>query len=411
MSKTTVIVFAAHHASGNIAAQRFRALLKYLDSQRYEVHVIARKSANAFVNAGPFNVHIAQGSVVGNESSMGNFIGLLSAILLGRSEKSIKYLAKFFAKSWLFSALNMALSIPRNGKCIVIGTYSPVDALVAAWSLSKIGRVPLMLDFRDGFSYESMGRNSKLARFARRILERLLIRDASLVTSVSRPLVSDFSHRYRSARVEILPNGYDPADFPSGKSRADVPLAELERPRKFVISHFGRIGKSDAGRTDSLRCFVDTVNRSEFLRDQLKIEFYGELTTIETAIVGDLLVEHGMNAELARTDALALMRESDLLLLFTGRLAGTATGKIFEYLASMRPIICFTGIMNEATKIMQETSAGEFFLVDAAFENDRLESFVKTHAEVRYSHRESVAMYDRKHQAEMLSAWIDEITA
>ena len=40
MSKVNLFLFAAHHATGNVAAQRFKGLVKYLDADRYRVHVL-----------------------------------------------------------------------------------------------------------------------------------------------------------------------------------------------------------------------------------------------------------------------------------------------------------------------------------------------------------------------------------
>ena len=45
MTRINLFVFAAHHLSGNIAAQRFKGLLKYLDPAKYRIYVFAREPA------------------------------------------------------------------------------------------------------------------------------------------------------------------------------------------------------------------------------------------------------------------------------------------------------------------------------------------------------------------------------
>ena len=60
---------------------------------------------------------------------------------------------------------------------------------------------------------------------------------------------------------------------------------------------------------------------------------------------------------LSRAQALALQRAADALVLLTSRNAGEATSKLYEYLASGRPVLALaTG--NEAARIVAETGAG-----------------------------------------------------
>ena len=61
--------------------------------------------------------------------------------------------------------------------------------------------------------------------------------------------------------------------------------------------------------------------------------------------------------QLGRAEAVRLQRGADVLLLVTSRHSGEATGKLFEYLASGRPILAVGG-MNEAARIVTETGTG-----------------------------------------------------
>jgi glycosyltransferase involved in cell wall biosynthesis len=58
-----------------------------------------------------------------------------------------------------------------------------------------------------------------------------------------------------------------------------------------------------------------------------------------------------------RATAVGLQRDADALLLLTGRNRSEATGKLFEYLASGRPIVAVAGD-NEAARIIRETGTG-----------------------------------------------------
>ena len=52
MKKINLFVFAAHHLAGNIAAQRFKSLLKYLDPTKYRIFVFARDVPAAMTATG-----------------------------------------------------------------------------------------------------------------------------------------------------------------------------------------------------------------------------------------------------------------------------------------------------------------------------------------------------------------------
>jgi glycosyltransferase involved in cell wall biosynthesis len=85
----------------------------------------------------------------------------------------------------------------------------------------------------------------------------------------------------------------------------------------------------------------------------------GRLTTEERALIDELgvsdIVQH--LGTLTRSDALALQRSADALLLLTSRNSSEATSKIFEYLAAGRPILALAE-GNEAARIVRETNTG-----------------------------------------------------
>ncbi len=72
MSKVNLFLFAAHHATGNVAAQRFKGLVKYLDADRYRVHVFAREqgAAPALPKTAGVEVIPLPGHCVGSEASL-----------------------------------------------------------------------------------------------------------------------------------------------------------------------------------------------------------------------------------------------------------------------------------------------------------------------------------------------------
>jgi glycosyltransferase involved in cell wall biosynthesis len=79
-----------------------------------------------------------------------------------------------------------------------------------------------------------------------------------------------------------------------------------------------------------------------------------ERQMLEKSGVGDGVAHLGL---LRRSDALALQRSADALLVITSGNRSEATGKLFEYLGAGRPIIALAE-GNEAARIVNETNSG-----------------------------------------------------
>ena len=74
MQRINLFVFAAHHLSSNVAAERFKGLLKYLDPDKYRIFVFARQAsptAPGRTELDQAGVHVIAlpGACVGSESS------------------------------------------------------------------------------------------------------------------------------------------------------------------------------------------------------------------------------------------------------------------------------------------------------------------------------------------------------
>ena len=378
--KINLFVFATHHTANNIASQRFKGLLKYLDFQKYRVFIFSRVTGDdasetkmplgSEVGVNDINVMNFRGHCVGTESSAASsLLSLLSAFasaapflaaatnrVLGRS-----------SDTWLINALDAADALCRarlaDGEaCVVIGTYSPIDALVAARCLSAKHRIPCLQDFRDGLTFEALGRQGRLSALLRQLVESRVVTASGLVTTVSRALVSDFERRYPRKKVGLMPNGYDPADFlvqdDDSRFVASQLMAKHVPPGKRLMGHFGRISASDHSRIGSLECFVRAMNASANARQHAHALFVGELTPIEREIVARLECTHSTVDSVPRPVALNLMMQCRQLLLITGDGVGCATGKLFEYLAAGPEVICFSVVENEASHILSETGAG-----------------------------------------------------
>jgi len=421
MPKINLFVFAAHHLSSNVAAERFKGLLKYLDPDKYRIFVFARQASLATpanVPSGHAGMQIIAlpGQCVGSESPASSSLLTMASAFV----RSLPFAVPrgTAAGTWLMQALAEAdrlcgERVAAGESCVAIGTYSPIDSLIAAASLASRYGIGCMQDFRDGLVFEALGKPGWLRNQVRTQIEKRVVDISGLVTSVSGPLVEDFQRRYPHKTVKVLPNGYDPADFErlagdaDGVGRATAIMAEHVPPGATLIGHFGRIGASDSSASVTLEHFIDTLNQCSDITTGKQVMFVGELTPAEQATIGRARFPVCVVPPVERTVALQLMKRCSKLLLLTGSRVSCATGKLFDYLATGVDVVCVTQVRNAATVILAETGAGRTLLAGDGSTN------AATLREALFGpgngSRHDISAYSRVAQANLLDHWISRM--
>jgi glycosyltransferase involved in cell wall biosynthesis len=372
VNKITCVLFATHHNSSNIASLRFKILIKYMDVNKYEFIILTRWQ-DEFQDIEKFeNVTVipVKGELFGQGTRLNNFKNLMYFLLNLNTKKLVTDDGFIdFKNCWAINAVQTLegyLPINSRENCLVMGTYSPIDALIAASKLSEKYKLPLMQDFRDGFLFESLGRKSLILSWLRKKLESVACKNSQAIFSVSNALVDDFKYRYPKKNVHLLHNGFDPEDFSEKEDYKDsnlLKLLSIFESDKYVIGHFGRISASDATRWNSLSTYLKTISKSDVeIKSTLRLFFMGELNNDEISLIENSGLDYVIAKPADRRVALALMKKCDYLLLLTGDGVGCATGKIFEYINAGAKVICFSGVENEASKILKDTLTGETFI-------------------------------------------------
>lgn len=354
--KLALILLAHHHGSENIASQRFRGLLRHLPRTEHSVHVLSgpwlrdEAGQEAEVTSVPAPL-LATASIVAR-------LAVLSAML----RPDLAGLGRIAGDSWIARVVELARAKVRTelaagNRVVVMATYSPIDALIAARLIAQAEGVPFVQDFRDGLVYENLGRRGAIFRFLRRFLEGWAVRPAARVTAVTPPLVSHFKSSFPGVPVDLLYNGFDAMEMPDSfqSHHGDDSSAASE----VLVGHFGRVAASDAGSVRSLKMLLDFLGRVEFLG---KLAFFGTLTEFDIAELNKRNLKFEYYGNIPRDKAIANMQAVDALLLVTSDRASVATGKIFEYLFSGRRIVLATLRWNEAARLLEEIGDDDVIL-------------------------------------------------
>ncbi|MBR5176509.1 MAG: glycosyl transferase family 1 [Bacteroidales bacterium] len=294
----------------------------------------------------------------------------------------------------------------------------PVDAIVTTGpphsmhliglGLSKATGLPWLADFRDAwtnmfyYKYLELG---KRADEKQHKLEKAVLDNATIVVSVSPFEQKDFQ-KITSNEVRLMTNGFDPADY-----RSDSETDEF-----FNITLTGLF--ASAGNPKVLwKVLSDKCVADKEFKSLLKIRLIGKtdadiLQNIKDAGLGDNLYYPGYQPHEV---AVQEQRNASFLLLCLRQepeYASAVPGKIFEYLASRRPILGIGQTDSIMAKMIRDTSSGVAYDWD---DEENIRKWVDfcwdefKNGELK-DNTSDISRYDRRVITRQLAGYLDEMT-
>ncbi len=245
----------------------------------------------------------------------------------------------------------------------IISTGPPHSAHLIASALKKRFRIPWLADFRDPWTNIDYYHDLKLGRRADRIhhkLEKQVLTDADAITVVSPGMEREFVSIV-DRRVFVIPNGFDYEDVKGGNKK-------VGDTGKFTLSHIGSLTKT-RNAENLWQCLHELVDEHPVFAQKLEIRNVGkiDLSAVES------IKKYSMDRYLTRIDympheqVVAEQQNAGVLLLLINNTPNSKlilTGKLFEYLASRRPIVCIGPPDGDAAAIINETACGRVFDFD-----------------------------------------------
>jgi glycosyltransferase involved in cell wall biosynthesis len=392
----------------SIASERLSSFAKYIDKNLFDVTVICldpdikSSDVEGGLDANGARVfrlpnHALLKKALFNRGS-GRIVHKLKAlynILLG-----FIFLDEY--RTWVKAAVALAERlIGTEGVSFILSSYAPVAPHRAALTLKK--RYPLIrwiADMRD-----EMSANCFLPAIMRRRLKPLekdIMCSADAVTTVSKPILNDFrkASRKKDQYFEEVRNGFD------------FDLGECPSPqtKRFVIAYTGTMyGRYTPYVFFSAleRLLVEHGNSIKF-----DIRIVG---TVKPLLIAPILRPYiTFEKQVPHAAAVEIMKQSSLLLLFhpKGGRKGVYTGKLFEYLASLRPILAIVDPTDVAACLIREAKAG--YIADS----DNIEE-IKLRILEAYRdwkegkpylpNREIILRHHRREQAQILQNLIERL--
>lgn len=172
-------------------------------------------------------------------------------------------------------------------------------------------------------------------------LERRIVTKANAVVCLTEPHRASLARRYpeAAARLHVIPNGYDPDDFPRP---SEPPAAASERP--FTIVYAGTLYYDRTPRHlfQAVRALIDA---GKVRPGEIRVDLYGACDVAQGRPVRELIVEtnleevariHGL---VSREAALAAMTAADVVVLFAHGWVLAIPSKTYEYFRARKNIV------------------------------------------------------------------------
>ncbi len=330
----------------SVAVNRMLAFTRYLNPEVFDISVITMQEGKALMEESYDNIHIYR--ELDNQ-----IIPLLKHY---QGEIRLKHLIKVVwnvtirklvpnpHKAWS-NTVNKRLSTINNSKPIdlVISSFSPIEAHLGALKfLNNYPEIPWVADMRDEMSSNPQIPESTRTRLKN--AEKLINQRAQAITTVSAPILEVMKRTMSKVTMfEEIRNGFDH----NIKSQVDY-------NQTFTMAYAGTFYGARKPNTffDGLKLFLKDTPCS------IKIQFIG--THHNFSIPADCQEFCDFIPPVSNDEAVQLMANADASLLILNGLEGRGvySGKIFDYISVLKPVIAILDPTDVAAELILETKSG-----------------------------------------------------
>ena len=245
--------------------------------------------------------------------------------------------------------------LKENPVDAIISTGPPHSMHLIGLKLHRKTNIPWIADLRDPWTNIDFYRELNLSWLADNIhhrKERQVLSEANGVVSVTPTWCRELSE-IANRPVSLVHNGYDEED-----------IIQVNEPidSDFSIVHIGSI---NAARNPNVLWMAlnELLQEVPELKKNLKIKLVGNVepvvfADIEKYQLTDYIEKIGY---LSHAEAITFQQTSQLLLLLinnTPNAGGILTGKLYEYMASARPILAIGPVRSDIATLLKETQSG-----------------------------------------------------
>ena len=262
---------------------------------------------------------------------------------------------------WIRPAVKSLLKYLKNHKVDALVSTGPPHTthIIALQAKAKTG-LPWLADFRDPWTFVDYYDKLRLSKWADKKhhqLEKKVIDTADQTITVTPSWAADFNRRDFAKKVEVVTNGYDPADF--------LDQEKVALHSQFTLTHIGSMN-ADRNPHHLWPQLAKIISENEDFAKSFMLRLIGPVDySVLAAIKKYDLKDHVQHTKnMPHVEVIPELQRSALLLLplnDTPNIDGVVPGKLFEYIGARRPILCIGKPTGDAANIIRECSAGTVF--------------------------------------------------
>jgi glycosyltransferase involved in cell wall biosynthesis len=253
-------------------------------------------------------------------------------------------------KGWNRYAFRKASSLIREEKISYVITTSPPHStqLIGLKLKRRFPHIKWVADFRDPWTdiyYYEMFHPGLLARMADKAMEKSVLTKADVILTVGNSLASLFASKAENIeeKIHVLPNGFDEEDFEG------IPAT---LPSEFTITYVGTLSESYP-----VKSLLESVKGLDPAVNPVHLKFVGSVQEPIRNIISSY-TENCSSEFIPYSDhpeAIKHMMNSSLLLLIIPdhpSARSIITGKLFEYMASGKPVLFIGPVDGDAAHLL-----------------------------------------------------------
>lgn len=260
-------------------------------------------------------------------------------------------------KFWIKPSVKFLSKWLQNNQIdAIVSTGPPHSMHMIANALKEKTGIPWIADFRDPWTNIDFYHELYLTKWADKKhheLELDILNNADVVVVVSESMKTDFL-KIKQRDYTVITNGFD---------RSDTDHIKVPVDTYFSVAHIGSMARTRNPENLWIAMKELTDSLPGFAND-LVINLVG---SVDYAVI-DSINKHGLGGSLKRIEyqphdkIIEIQKRSAILLLIindTPNAKVILPGKLFEYMASGRPILCIGPYDGDSAKVISSTNAGK----------------------------------------------------
>ncbi|MFN1836177.1 glycosyltransferase family 4 protein [Balneola sp. MJW-20] len=272
-------------------------------------------------------------------------------------------------KWWIKPSIRFLTELLNKERFDAIVTTGPPHSMhMIGLGLKKNTGLPWLADFRDPWTNIDFIEDLNLSSAARKKHEQMeqeVLDLADEIVVVSPTMRSDYSDM-TDTPVTVITNGFDTNDF--------APADEGPRKDHFLLTHIGMMTSTRNPET-LWQALAGIRDKYPEKASKFKLQLIGKVD----ASIKAKIREYGLQEMVEVSDyvpheqIIREQRKSHALLLIINESPNAGLllpGKLFEYMASGRPVICTTPVDGDAAEVLRESGIGK---VVSTYDKDALQ--------------------------------------